>query len=767
MPDQSGHEVIRHIDRQRLSSLVLVISGEATFAQASSVLGFACVQGFIHKPFSIEELLHSIDNARQKIALQAECLKTKAKLRKSEQLHRFFVENSPDIIYMLNAKGEFIFLNDAIERILGFSKKELRHKHFSELVHPDDLALAQNVFNERRTGKRGSREVEFRLRCADGKNHGRQVEIRALTIELSSCGIYTSRGEGDDPAFFGTYGIIRDFHDRRQAEKELIKLKLAVDHSPNITFILNKGVVIEYINHAVCKLSGFDSDDLVRQHVDILFAQDNPGSRYYPQVDVGHEPSVWRGSALYRKKNGENYWVQQAIATILDDSGQVSHFVTIAEDITETLKQRQKIAYQATHDPLTNLINRHEFARRLSRVIATAKQEQSSHVLCYLDLDRFKEVNDCCGHAAGDELLRQVTRHLAEITRKRDTVARLGGDEFAILMEHCSLDQARIITEKIHDMINEFQFHWRQQCFQIGVSIGLVLIDADQGFMNRVLEMADTACYKAKQSGRNRSYVLMPEKTDDIDVLVGGKQSWPIRVQQAMDEHQFQLHFQAVHGLVARDRPEFYEILLRLQDDDDLLLKPTGFLPGVERYDMSGAVDRWVFNEVCKCLNTQKYADITCSINLSVASILDPEFCRFVQVTVDDYQLSPKRIAFEISEMAATEHFSALLIFHTAVRAAGFGFVLDNFGHGLSSVELLKTLSVDWLKLDGRLLTSLATDAVDQQVVKAMVEIARTLDIKLVAKGVEQNATVDILETLAVPYGQGHYLSTERPFGIR
>ena len=753
MPIQDGHILLEHIAHNKIDIHALIISGEATFSQATRVLRFNFVQEFIKKPYAIDALLHSIKIAIEKIRLKEENKRIQSRLAKSEQMHRFFVESSPDIIYMLNEQGEFVFLNNAIETVLGFSKNEMKGRHYSTLVYQDDLEKAQHAFNERRTGERSTKAVELRLRC-ENSNQPKYIETNSITIVLSSKGIYKQKD--DQKEFVGTYGVIRDINDRKLSENTLRKLNLAVENSPNLIIITDQNGTIEYVNQKITEISGYSMHEVIGKKTSLFKSGETPKHQYQELWETITSGQVWRGVLKNKKKNGQIYWSQQSIAPMLDSDGRVTHFIAIQEDVTEALKLNEQISYQATHDPLTDLINRNEFDRRLKRVIQTARTTDSEHALCYLDLDQFKVVNDTCNHTAGDELLRQLSRQFSQLIRQRDTLARLGGDEFAILMEHCSLEQAKRTAEKIHKLVEKFQFRWEGHSFRVGVSIGLVTITADNGGFETLLKQADMACYRAKEAGRNRTHVY--SENDQSPTLQYGAMSWLAKINQALENNGFRLYMQQIVPLDPAPG-EHYEILLRMQDQQGNIVMPGAFLPAAERYQLSTKIDQWVirtlFNWYAKNPNRLE-ALLLCSINLSGSSLGDEEMAPFIVEQFERTGIPTSKICFEITETATISNLTLACQFIKRIKDLGCQFSLDDFGSGLSSFAYLKNLPVDFLKIDGVFVKDIASDPVDLAMVKSINDIAHVMGRKTIAEFVENDAILALLKDLNVDYVQGY-----------
>jgi len=423
------------------------------------------------------------------------------------------------------------------------------------------------------------------------------------------------------------------------------------------------------------------------------------------------------------------------------------------------------IRHLAYHDPLTGLTNRHRFEERLAHALADAREQDSQHALIYLDLDQFKVVNDTCGHVAGDELLKQIALLLQGQVREHDTVARLGGDEFGILLEHCPLERAQQIGTQLLRAINDYRFCWLGKSFVIGGSIGLVAIDRTSTSLGDLLGRADVACYAAKDLGRNRIHVF---QDDDLELARRqGEMQWVSRIHWALQQDRFTLYRQNIHALGGDGRPWGCEVLLRLRDEADDLVAPGAFLPAAERYNLAPAIDRWVVGHLLEFMARHGRPDAglpaTLFINLSGATLNDQGFDDHLRALLRDTGLPASLLCFEITETAAIANLSRAVDFINAIRAEGCRFALDDFGSGLSSFAYLKTLPVDFLKIDGGFVRDITRDPMDRAIVEAINRIGHTVGLKTVAEFVEDEATRQELLGLSVDYAQGYALHRPEP----
>ena len=444
-----------------------------------------------------------------------------------------------------------------------------------------------------------------------------------------------------------------------------------------------------------------------------------------------------------------------------DSFGRVTNVMGVMQDITDATDLADRLSFRASYDTLTGLVNRREFERRLERVLATTRQSSSTHALCYLDLDQFKVINDTCGHIAGDELLRQLGPLLQNAVRKRDSLARLGGDEFGVLMEHCSIDHARRAAETLRTTVEEFRFLWQDRSFQIGVSIGVVPIDAGSEGLAMVLSAADSACYAAKDRGRNRIHVYEP---DDHELARRhGEMQWVTRIQSALAEDRFLLFQQPIVALSGRDSPLQVELPLRLQDESGALVPPGAFLPAAERYNLAVSIDRWVIHRAFQWLAETPVVLERCFINLSGQSLGDEGFLDLVIEELDRSGVPASRICFEITETAAIANLRNATAFMTALRSLGCRFALDDFGSGLSSFAYLRTLPVDYLKIDGLFVRDMVDNPIDVAVVQSINQIGQMMNKQTIAESAENDAILEKLRELKIDFSQGYATGEPRP----
>ena len=473
---------------------------------------------------------------------------------------------------------------------------------------------------------------------------------------------------------------------------------------------------------------------------------------------------------LLQRRDGSVIPIQERVAPIRDASGAVIGLVLVLRDITQERAAAAQLHHQATHDALTGLANRREFEHQLQLAIRRRERSGADHALLYLDLDQFKVINDTCGHAAGDELIRQVSWSIRQLIRAEDLLARLGGDEFGILLANTPPDIAIQMAESVRRRIADLRFTWEDKFFVVNASIGLLSLADCLPSVAEALSAADQACYLAKDNGRNRVQAYRP---DDQEMRARhGEMQWVERLNAALEHDRFVLFAQEIRAIGNEPRRSGganaarFEVLLRLIDTDGGLVAPMAFIPAAERYGLMPRIDRWVIAKACERL-AQTHARggrvPTCMINLSGASVTDPGLADFVRERLAHSRLPPNSIAFELTETAAIANLERAALMMNQLRKLGCAIALDDFGSGMSSFAYLRSLPVDFLKIDGEFVKDMATDPIDFAVVEAIQNIARVMGIKTVAESVENAAILSSAALVGVDYAQGYHLGRPLP----
>ena len=437
----------------------------------------------------------------------------------------------------------------------------------------------------------------------------------------------------------------------------------------------------------------------------------------------------------------------------------------LEREVVERKRISRQFVYQATHDTLTGLLNRNEFETYLDQLIQEAYRSDARHALLYLDLDQFKVVNDTCGHIAGDEMLRQVGEHLLMSTRKQDMLVRLGGDEFALLLEDCTLDEAKRIADEVRASVRDLRFAWKEHSFPLSISIGMVPITRESGDRVSLLMAADSACYAAKDQGRNRVQVF--QEDDNALSLRFGEMQWVPRISRALEQDRFCLFRQAIQRVANPGGPAgHFEVLLRMCDLEDGLIPPGAFIPAAERYGLIGEIDRWVLRKVLAMMQAEAPQDSSSrySVNISGHSLSEQSFLDFVRRELRQNRVSSERLCFEITETAAIANLTNARRFIKRLKQLGCSFALDDFGSGLSSFSYLKQLPVDYLKIDGQFVRDMMTDSIDYALVEAINRVGHVMGVATIAECVEEERVLAKLEEIGVDYAQGFFLDRPKPW---
>jgi diguanylate cyclase (GGDEF)-like protein/PAS domain S-box-containing protein len=635
MPDMSGQKVMEYINREKIDVDIIIVSGEITFDYATQALRRGA-QDFLRKPYAPDELLRAVSNVLEKRRLLEENRSIQMRLEESESLHRFIVNNSPDMIYLLDQDGKFAFVNERIETLLGFKQDEVIGEHFSTLIFQDDLEQANFTFNERRTGDRATTNVELRLRCKDC-DLPRHFESRSVSIELSSIGIYTLN-QNQSRQFIGTYGVARDITDRKQAE-ELIR-------------------------------------------------------------------------------------------------------------------------YQLYHDLLTNLPNRSLFRDRLNMAMAQARRSSRRVAVLYLDMDRFKIVNDSLGHFIGDELLQQVAHRLKTGIREADTLARVGGDEFNLLIPEISSEEdARSLAKKILKLFLD-PFHIGEEEIFVSFSIGISLYPDHGDSREALIKNADIAMYQVKYTGKN-GYAFYAESmkhlySQSLDIENG--------LRRAIDNNELRVFYQPQID-IQNNKIVGIEALARWMHPERGLLAPVDFIRVAEDSGLIIQLGEWMLAQACKDISLwleQYQLKLSLSVNISVQQLEMNDFVPKVLKIIKQHDLPRNVLELEITESEIMQDMERAIKTLSLLSKKGVRIAIDDFGTGYSSLGYLQTLPINTLKMDRSFVNGINSRG-DNSIIDAIVAMAKGLNLDLIAEGVETPAQRDYLKRLGCSLAQGFHFSRAVP----
>ncbi|MET3600096.1 PAS domain-containing protein [Martelella mangrovi] len=528
---------------------------------------------------------------------------------------------------------------------------------------------------------------------------------------------------------------------------------------------------VRWLNPVAQRMTGWTVEDAEDQPSDSVFYIINEETREKAPDPIAacleQEQVVGLAeNTLLVGRHSLEYSIEDSAAPILSADGEILGAVLVFHDVSEQRRLSREMTYRASHDPLTGLLNRSEFDRRLQRTFETVQKDDTRNVLLYIDLDQFKIVNDTCGHTVGDALLKKVSQLMQDCLRKRDTLARLGGDEFAVLLEHCSPEDGLRVAQKICDRMAEFRFVHDNKHFRVGASIGLVPFNQHSTSVSAILQAADTSCYVAKESGRNRVHVW--EESDENLKIRSGETRWASRIEQALQQGSFVLYAQSIAPIGANETGRHIELLLRMIGEDGEVILPGRFLPAAERFNLMPHIDHWVLGEALRQVAAARMTDSAhrICINLSGQSFGDRSFHKTALDMLDEAGRDVcHSLCIEITETAIITNMAEAATFITELRLRGISVALDDFGAGSSSFGYLKYFPLDYLKIDGQFVSELLKDPLNEATVKCFVEVARVLGLETIAEFVGDEETCAKLKTFGVDFAQGFYIHEPEPLG--
>ncbi len=557
--------------------------------------------------------------------------------------------------------------------------------------------------------------------------------------------------------------------ERRRAEIAFqvseMRFRSLYDDNPSMFFTVERDGTMSSVNRYGAETLGYRVEQLIGRRFEELYPEDQrPALSEQIERCFEEQETLRRWEARKAHQDGSTLWVRTTARSVVAADGEVSLLI-VCEDLTETRTLSEILNYESSHDSLTGLLNRREFERRLAEALRGAADTQSEHVLCYVDLNQFQLINETWGYEAGDDLLRRLARLFQQQLRPRDALARLGGDEFGVLMEFCSLEQGRSVAASIQQAIESFCFDWEEQQLSVSAGIAVVPINGDQS-IGEVMQAADTACYAAKLAGRNELHVYHPE---DIEIVRRqGEMRWVSRISMALQEDRFRLYQQRISPVAGDATQHHIEILLRMLDGDNRVIGPGSFLPAAERHRLIERLDRWVIANTLEWLASQRseLANLfLCAINLSGHSLGSERTRRFVEDQLGRYDVPPEKLCFEVTETVAAQDQEKALRFIGALRERGCHFALDDFGTGVSSFGYLRTLPVDFVKIDGIFVKGILDDPTDDVLVASINSVAHSLGKKTIAEYVENERILHRMAEIGVDYVQGFAVGRPEPIG--
>lgn len=526
---------------------------------------------------------------------------------------------------------------------------------------------------------------------------------------------------------------------------------------------------IEYMNHVAESLTAWSLDEVKNKAVQDVFRIEDidTGEAIHDVVMSCIDESITINKSILSlvSKNGHKKDIESSISPILKTSGKAEGVVIVFHDETQRRQLENTIKHQAAHDKLTDLLNREAFDNELSDYVYDAKNNSKNHVLCYLNLDHFKLINDTAGHTAGDQCLIQVSSLIQSCIRIEDVFGRLGGDEFALILQNCSKESALNITKTIVKTISRMSFNWEGCDYKLGISIGINPLNKNTQDAADAIRKADLACYTAKDKGNNQIYTYVEQ---DSELIRRQEETyWASRINEAIENNRLRLYAQQIIPLSNKYTiNKHVEILVRLLDNDGQLITPNAFIPAAERYNLMHLIDKKIIFETFSFIEKHAEHDdenIHYSINLSGNTLNDKSIADYIRNMAARFNIDNKTICFEITETAAIKNLKQARSFIKELKSVGFKFALDDFGSGLSSFQYLKTLSVDYLKIDGSFVADMVNNNIDRAMVSAINEVAHIMGMETIAEYVENDQIIKKLQDIKVDFGQGYGIEQPKP----
>jgi len=680
-------------------------------------------------------------------------------IQDKEKLFADFARTLPEIVFVHDER--ILMANESAASLVGLEPEQLEGRDVADLVKPAYRALFRKTMANHLAGEAAPRRLEIQL--INGADRGLWVEAQSSVIEY--------RGTN------AVLTIARDVSYRKSLEVSLSRSKRQAQYTLES---ISEGVIttdnegrIDYMNRAAESMTGANRDDAAGHKSGELFslideADRRPlGDPVERCLSMRRRVNMGRRALLLSRDGEHEHSIEITASPIKGPGNSISGTVVVFHDVSEIRGLTQQMSYQATHDALTGLINRREFERRLQEAMDSARAEEGQHILFYMDLDRFKAVNDSCGHLAGDNMLREVAVLIKDQVRDSDFVGRLGGDEFGTILIGCPIDKARQIATDICNAVAAYRFVWKDKIFNIGISVGLVEISHASGALQDILSAADSACYVAKQRGRGQVHVYSAR--DEAIARERGDIQWLRQLQEALHESKFQLARQPIIATGSGEESgPAVEVLIRMPDEHGRHSNSADFLRSAERYQLMPQIDRWVVNATLGAINSGEIklaSHRSCAINISGQTLGDEGFLEFVVEALDHSGVSPASICFEVTESAISTNVQHAQRFIEVLHGIGCEFALDDFGSGLGSFSSLKHLPVDYLKIDGTYTRNLSSDQVNQEMVTAMIKLARTMQFRVVAEQVEEQEDFDWLRDVGVDFVQGNFVDPPTTLG--
>lgn len=664
------------------------------------------------------------------------------RLGEQDEYVQAIVEHAAEAMIVINEDQHIEMFNPAAENLFGYNSHEIGHRNLSWLLPKITLPKENN--------KKKIIRQEIEASHRDG--HKLTLSMHISHMRMNNTLYYIL--------------LVGDITERKATEVMLLeaeeRYRNLVVTAHDLVWSMDVEGKWTYLNAAAHHIYGYEPEELLNQPLAMLQTDKSKAldDSAFASVIAGNELLGYETTHL--DKEGLIRHISFNACPHIGSDGSVQYITGTARDITEQKAYESELTYQTQHDKLTNLKNRSFFQEELECLISRINRSGETCALIYLDLDQFKYVNDTIGHAAGDELLIEVSQLLKDKLREGDLLARFGGDEFTIILYDTDEHAIDIVAHNLLGFFESYRFFSKSQLFNITCSMGITHINNQTESAESALSHADIACNMAKKQGRNCFHVYDPanKQLDGMAEDMG----WANRVKNAYENDLFSLVYQPIVS-VNDGTVEDYEVLLRMDLDDGQRILPGGFIPAAERFGLINNVDRWTVSRSMRALVKlhEENSNIRFAINLSGRAFEDKELLPMIQGILDNTGLEPTCLTFEITETAAIANISAAKTFIASLKDMGCQFALDDFGTGFCSFAYLKNLPVDKLKIDGAFVQSLDTSKVDRAMVQSMNQIAHALGKQTIAEFVQNEQTLNILKGFGVDFAQGHYLGKPHP----
>lgn len=680
-----------------------------------------------------------------------------ARIVEVESSFRAAVENSRIGMLLVSLEGRILQANRSFCEFLQYTAEELEGRSIFDITYREDDESSRALWRDYIAGLRDAPRLEKRYLRRDGV---------VVWGHLSCC---LARGVSGQPIY--SVSQVEDIDRRKRSEADLMeakeRLQVTLSSIADAVITTDVGRRINFMNPVAEQMTGVTFAEARGQPIESVFriTRGWNGERLDNSVAecLQRRETVYGSSgAALQSRDGRIYDIKSSVSPLKTGHGELFGAVAVFQDVSESRQLIRQLSYRASHDDLTGLPNRDAFKRELMDAIDSVRGSEDCHAFAFVDLDRFKIVNDSAGHLAGDALLKKISKYLCGLLRSSDSVARLGGDEFGLLFRHCSREQAKLRCDQLIRQIVALRFAWDDRVYDVGASVGITEVNRYNDRLGDLLSQADVACYSAKHKSRGTVMIYDMERSAAADqhreIIMASA------IREALDERRLTLCAQPIAATGNVARISHYEMLVRMVDDYGSLILPAAFIPAAERYGLMQQIDRWVADEVL----VQRAAEIAraglhFSLNISADALGDADFQAHLIRVLETTPIPLSRVGFEITETAMINQMENASHFVTALRKMGCSVALDDFGNGLSSFNYLKTFSIDFIKIDGSFVRQVESNFVDSIIVESIHQMARRLGARTIAEYVEDASIAARLHTIGVDLVQGYHIGRPEP----